>query len=174
MNVMNTLLINRPGAGQRGIALIMGLIFLVVLTLLGMAAMRTTLLEERMANNTRDRDLAFQSAEVALRQAEIVLTGATLPPFAAGTAYTPRIANGTLTTYWQTTHDWAAQSVTTWQPQGVSAAPQYVVEHVADHLGGGGGLGIGALADEGVYRITARGFGSSTNTVVILQAVFQR
>ncbi|MCU0809885.1 MAG: PilX N-terminal domain-containing pilus assembly protein [Thiobacillaceae bacterium] len=163
-------------ARQQGIALIMGLMFLVVLTLLGMAAMRGTILEERMAGNARDRDLAFQSAEAALRAAELEITGATLQPFAAGTARTPRIADGTLNDYWQTTHDWPNQSVAVgWQPEGTNEVPRYVIEELGVTAGGGtGGLGVGALNDEGVYRVTARGVGSSANTVVILQAVYER
>ncbi len=161
---------------QCGMALITGLIFMVVLTLLALAAMRTTTLEERMSGNARDRDMAFQSAEAALRAGELVVTGATLPAFALGTAHTPRIADGTLSTYWQSTHPWATQSVaTTWQPAGTSAAPRYVIEEMNVTAGGGGGsLAIGALQDEGVYRVTARGVGRSADTVVILQAVYQR
>lgn len=165
-----------PGDRQSGVALITGLIFMVVLTLLALAAMRTTTLEERMSSNARDRDLAFQAAEAALRAGEEVLQGATLPTFAAGTAYTPRIAAGTLVTYWQNTHPWATESATTdWQPDGTSAAPAFVIEEMGATAGsGGGGLGIGALNNEGVYRVTARGVGSNPNTVVILQAVFEQ
>lgn len=157
-------------------ALITGLIFLVVLTLIAVAAMRTTMLEERMSGNARDRDLAFQSAEAALRAGEQELEGASLPPFAAGTARTPRIAEGTLSGYWQNTHPWTTQSVVlAWQPAGTSAAPRYVIEEMGIAAGGGGGgLGIGAINDEGVFRVTARGVGSSPNTVVILQAVYQQ
>lgn len=165
-----------PKRRQTGMALITGLIFMVVLTLLALAAMRTTTLEERMSGNARDRDLAFQAAEAALREGEQVLQGATLPTFAVGTSYTPRIAAGTLTTYWQSTHPWTTESVAIdWQPDGTSAAPRFVIEEMgATAGGGGGGLGFGALPDSGVYRVTARGVGSSANTVVILQAVFEQ
>ncbi len=164
-----------PCHRQTGMALITGLIFMVVLTLLALAAMRTTTLEERMSGNARDRDLAFQAAEAALRAGEQVLQGATLPAFALGTAYTPRIAAGTLSTYWQNTHPWATQSVAAWQPAGTSAAPRYVIEEMGAKAGGGSGsLGFGPLNDEGVYRVTARGVGRGANTVVILQAVYQR
>lgn len=164
-----------PRRRQTGMALITGLIFMVVLTLLALAAMRTTTLEERMSGNARDRDLAFQSAEAALRAGEQVVSGATLPAFALGTPLTPRIAAGTLTTYWQNTHPWATQSVAiSWQPAGTSAAPQYVVEDMGATACPGGGIGIGPVPDCGVYRVTARGAGSSANTVVILQAVYQR
>jgi type IV pilus assembly protein PilX len=160
---------------QTGMALITGLIFMVVLTLIAIAAMRTTTLEERMSGNARDRDLAFQSAEVALRAGEQVLEGAALPPFSSGTAYTPRIAQGTLSDYWISTHPWSTQSVAAWQPTGTSAAPRYVIEEMGSAAGGGGGgLGIGPLNDEGVYRVTARGLGSSANTMVILQSVYEQ
>ena len=56
--------------GQDGAALITSLIFLTVLTVLGMSSMGTALLESRMAGNSRDRNLAFQAAELGLRDAE--------------------------------------------------------------------------------------------------------
>lgn len=71
---------------QTGAALITGLIFLVVLSMIGVTAARMSTLEERMSGNTRDRSLAMQAAEMALRDAEsdlrnILLTG-TVPPAA--------------------------------------------------------------------------------------------
>jgi len=50
-------------SAQRGAALIMGLVILFVLTLLGVAAMRTTSLEEKMAGNVQEATRAFQAAE---------------------------------------------------------------------------------------------------------------
>ncbi|WP_024869838.1 pilus assembly PilX family protein [Pseudoxanthomonas suwonensis] len=55
---------------QRGASLIIVLILLLVMTLLGLAVLRGTLLEERMSANMYDRSLAFQQAESALREAE--------------------------------------------------------------------------------------------------------
>ena len=55
---------------QRGAVLLVALIMLLLLTILGAAAMRDTNLQERMAGNMRDHDLAFQAAEAALRFAE--------------------------------------------------------------------------------------------------------
>jgi len=160
---------------QAGLALVTGLIFMVILTLLALSAMRTTMLEERMSGNARDRDLAFQAAEAALRDGEQIIQGAVLPAFVLNTAYTPRIAAGTLSTYWQNTYPWATEAVAAWQPAGTDSAPRYVIEEMGATAGGGGGsLGFGALQDEGVYRVTARGVGRSANSVVILQAVYQR
>ena len=156
-------------------ALITGLIFMVVLTLLALAAMRTTTLEELMARNARDRDLAFQAAEAALRAGEAELTGAVPPAMAVGTARSTRITNGSLREYWINTHPWGSQSIVSWQPAGTSAPPRYVIELMSTGAGtGGGSLALAPLTDQGVYRVTARGIGSSANTVVILQAIYQR
>jgi type IV pilus assembly protein PilX len=57
-------------SSQAGAALVTGLIFLVILTLLGITAMQTSTMEERMSGNARDRNIAFQAAEAALRDAE--------------------------------------------------------------------------------------------------------
>lgn len=52
---------------ERGAVLIVALLFLVMLTLLGVTAMTSTTMEERMAGNSRDAGIAFQAAEAALR-----------------------------------------------------------------------------------------------------------
>jgi len=55
---------------QRGVALLVVLMLLLIMTLLGLASLRGALMEERMAAGTFDRGLMFQAAESALREAE--------------------------------------------------------------------------------------------------------
>ena len=55
---------------QQGAVFITGLVFLVAISLLGVTAIKTSTLEERMAGNLRDRNLALQAAEMGLRYAE--------------------------------------------------------------------------------------------------------
>jgi type IV pilus assembly protein PilX len=64
----------RGARKQRGVALIVALILLVVATLIGLAASRGTMLQERMSGNTYDRSLAFQRSEAALRAAEAAIS----------------------------------------------------------------------------------------------------
>ena len=61
--------VERPH-GQRGIALVVVLLLLLSVTLIGLAAMRGTLMQERMAGNVAARGVAFQATEAALREAE--------------------------------------------------------------------------------------------------------
>ena len=60
---------NRNAARQSGAILIVALVMLVVLTLLGVTAMNTTSLQERIASNTQEQVHAFQAAETGLNQA---------------------------------------------------------------------------------------------------------
>ena len=57
-------------AQQRGAALFVALILLVILTLIGVTAARLQTVEERMAQNDDNYQLAMQSAEAGLRQAK--------------------------------------------------------------------------------------------------------
>lgn len=59
---------------QHGVALVVALVLLVVATLMGLAGIRGTNLQERMSANMYDRSLAFQRAESALRAAERAIT----------------------------------------------------------------------------------------------------
>ena len=56
--------------GQSGAVLIVSLIMLLLMTIIGVTAMQGTVVQERMAGNLRDKDVAFQSAELALRDGE--------------------------------------------------------------------------------------------------------
>lgn len=55
---------------QTGATLIVSLVILAVITILGMASMRASNLELRMAASARDRAVAFQAAESALGRVE--------------------------------------------------------------------------------------------------------
>ena len=55
---------------QKGSALLVSLIMLLLITLVAVGGMQSSILQEKMTGNMRDRDLAFQAAEAALREAE--------------------------------------------------------------------------------------------------------
>ena len=89
----------RPGSHQRGMVLVISLLMLLVLTLIGLAATRSTTLEQRMTINQNDQEVAFEAAEAALRDGESTLSGASSLNFAsnAGGAYT----QGTTPVTWE-------------------------------------------------------------------------
>ena len=54
---------------QQGVALVIALILLVLVTLVGLAAMRGTITQQQMTSDFYDRETSFQSGEAALRAA---------------------------------------------------------------------------------------------------------
>jgi type IV pilus assembly protein PilX len=71
-----------PAAQQRGVVLLVSLLFLIVLTLLGIAASRMVTSEERQSRYLREYNTAFQAAESAMRDARDDIDGlvASTPP----------------------------------------------------------------------------------------------
>jgi type IV pilus assembly protein PilX len=65
------------------VALVVALILLVVLTLVGLAAVRATIMQQKMTANFSDRHIAFQIGEAGLRQAQLVVQGLPTPVTAA-------------------------------------------------------------------------------------------
>ena len=60
---------------QRGVTLVIVLMLLVIVTLLGIGAARIALLGERSTRNERDYQVAWQSAEAALMDAQFDIRG---------------------------------------------------------------------------------------------------
>ena len=58
---------------QQGSALVLSLIILLVMTMIGITALSTSTLEEKMAANDRNQRVAFQTAEAALAEGERVV-----------------------------------------------------------------------------------------------------
>ncbi len=65
---------NAKHGSQDGVALVIALILLVVATLIGIAGISGTALQERMSSNLYDRSLAMQSAESAIRAAQAAIS----------------------------------------------------------------------------------------------------
>lgn len=163
---------------QQGAVLIVSLMLLLVMTLIGVTALQTTTLEEKMAGNLRDRETAFQAAEVALREGEDYLGGVALPEFNdANGLYQP---NRDL---WQTI-DWTDNTkvfVSTAMDDAITAgvlsqAPGYYIEELSTNVAVGDSIktGFEPPPESGNYRITAHGFGGSTAAEVVLQSTFRR
>jgi type IV pilus assembly protein PilX len=139
---------------QKGAALVIGLIILVVLTLIGVQAMRTSIVQERMAGNMRERNVAFQAAEAALR------VGEANGPFSPGNAALadPAAWDGSGSTGSIPSFDAGVAGPPVYQV----GPPQYVR------------VGL-TLPPEFryIYPVTARGMGGQQTSVVVVQSAFE-
>lgn len=194
----------RSGVGhgnrQKGAALVTSLIILLMLTLMGVAAMQTTTLEEKMAGNLRNENLAFQAAEAALRAGEAYLQEFAIGPFVADTSATNLALNPaglyqpTLSSNnerWQQTDIWteAGSRAHAQALAGLAEQPRYIIEDLSSYTRctnagnctnvplprmPGGSVKFGPIPDVGRFRITARGVGGTTDAVVLLQSYYNR
>jgi type IV pilus assembly protein PilX len=71
MNSHQTTHLSGQAHSSRGFALIFVLVMMAIATSVAVIGARTTLMSERTARNDRDRQIAFQAAELALNDAEL-------------------------------------------------------------------------------------------------------
>ena len=176
---------------QKGSVLILSLLILVVLTMIGVSSMSSSSLQERMAGNFRDREIAFQSAEATLAAAEDYVASTINTSNLSGTGLYNQFAGpaphnaftgndaGSIANWWTGTDSLVLGAVTGTAITEVRSQARYTIE-VREQVGedsntdinvGGYGesTGGGKITS---FRITARGTGKSDNTVVILQSSY--
>ncbi|MBT9541197.1 PilX N-terminal domain-containing pilus assembly protein [Thiobacillus sp.] len=164
----------RTHVRQKGVALITGLIFMVVLTLIVLASMRGSILEEKMAGNLRSQNLAFQAAEAGLRAGEQALNSPVDPATGPGYFDVGVVPTGVASTDDWKTFDWTTAATPGLVYPSVDSV-QYVIEKLSLRTGTGGNDDLGYTPQsgnprDGLYRITARATASG-NAPVILQSI---
>lgn len=194
---MNTL---NPLRNQRGSAMFLGLMILVVLTLLGVFASSSGVMQERMSGNFRDSSRAFESAESGTRWIESwisSLNNAAVQPFwcLSGTC----TAADTIWQVGQHPNDMANRDLAWWTANGTefgvnpttgaavtanagvsqapdlsetSSDPQMTIEHVYCKPDSFSGC----FGGTGIhfYRITSRAAGGLANNVAVVESTFAR
>ena len=176
---------------QRGAALIVSLLILLVLTLLGVTAMTTSTQQEKMATNSREYNMAFQAAESALRDGESEVqnnspagysadctgggngNGGLCLPSTNGVAIWSSIGwdSATSRAYGAKTGATALLDIT--------IPPRYIIEKLPPAVlpGQGGGISQGSCygCNPTVqnYRVTAQGSGANGTGRTMLQSVYR-
>lgn len=159
-------------APQRGSALIIALVFLLIMTLIGVSAMQGTTQQEGMAGNARQRNLAFQAAEAAVRFGEqsLEVSG----PDAVTLLVSPN-TDPDPGTFWMD-YDWSGSPLYNGDLGQLSELPRYVIEPpIAMTIVDDTSAALGPIRTVPVtlYRVTARGVGGTADAVVILQTVYR-
>lgn len=183
-------------APARGFSLLVILMMMVALSMLALAGMNSSIVQERMVSNARDRHVALQAAEAAIRDAELDIENN--PDAAIGfrtdcldglcisrsdTAVNPHSAPVWQTIDWATTRAYGSRTGATalLGPDNVALAsqPRYFIENlptlpplVGETAGIGGGWTNAPTSRARAYRITVRASGIRSATVVMLQSVY--
>ena len=138
-----------------------------------------------MAGNMRDKDLAFQAAESALKAGEASLVEMPVTTLTAN--FTGSNADNGTSGYYSTTPTadlseseivkdsfWTTNPVATSTVTGLGngiATPKYIIQKMGVADCPNAAIGSSGCIN---YRITARATGGSTNAVVILESIYSR
>lgn len=179
------------GSGQHGFVLITVMMFLLVMTIIGVSAMDSSTLQERMSANMRDQDISFQAAENALREGEAWIAAQVAVPGVTNADLSGPCAPNCNVAVWELNateinggnfvdpNFWdAAVNVRTGAAvAGTVARPLFVVEYVSFFSEPGGGIDIGqpnSWVGWGVFRVTARANGETATSSSVLQSTYSR
>lgn len=169
-------------AHQRGAILVTSMLLLLVLTIIGVTVMQMSRMQERMAGNSRDVNLAFQAAEGTLRAAEQYIGDQQVRPVTcsgADTGSCPVFTEGTVvgTTANQDETWWDEKGRTYDQEtmDGLRETPTAVVEELG-YVRTDGGVVMGQDPPDGrdFYQVTSRSTGGSGLAEIVLQSTFTR
>ena len=148
---------------EKGSALIVALIMLLLISLIAIAGMEDSILQERMTRNMEDRGIAFENAERALRAGERFLEDPVNSTFSGNALLNPTPPDD-----WGTGTAGNAVSVNLPSDSRAAGDPEYYVGPVqcAD-------MAMGGCPVE-IFRVTARGVGGEQSTEVVLRSNFAR
>jgi type IV pilus assembly protein PilX len=126
--------------GQRGVALLVALVMLVIIGLASVSVMRGALSSDLVANNTRVQTLAHQAAQIGLAYCERLLDDSS-----PGDGSDNNLANWADANVHTVAEEWMASEDSTFTP---GTLPQCMVEQLQDVPGTG----------DKDFVVTARGF----------------
>jgi type IV pilus assembly protein PilX len=166
---------------QRGVVFIVSLIILLIMSMLAIGSIRVTALEERMAGNSSDRNVAFQSAESTVREAELYVEHlVSLGDFDTANGLIGR-TNSEPVYNAQETWTEGANHVVASTNFGSYDRPRYFIKHFTTVTGTEGALNMSGYGDNkgtgdvAIFRVTARGTGISADSAeVIIRSQYGR
>lgn len=142
---------------QRGMALLVSLVFLLLLTLIGLSSMQNATLQEKMAGSVSLRNQSFQGAEAALRVGESAVQLVTFSlPICSGTTQCAPPAESTTVS----AAGLNSTSGVTWIASGQGF---YGVQNIGTTLTA---VNVPSNTSATLYRVTAVGIAGSSRSVV--------
>jgi len=168
-----------PRKNEQGAALIVSLIILVIMTMLGLAAIRGVTQQERMAGNSQSRSVSFQAAEKAMRDIEQTIEATT--PRITQAAGTCAVVSTLMTCGAPTasaTPRWRDSGFTDWTDGtavgtgSLAITPKYFLEYLGNTYSCNPN-DVSAPANCFRYRVTVRvGGGTSGRAQAMLQSIY--
>lgn len=161
---------------QQGAVLVVGLIMVLLMSIIAMASIRGSGLQEAMAGNMRQRMNAFEAADSAMSNAEFVVRQTTFICDSSTKCLRDPLAPSASPFY----NDYAATlligQLTNLGLGNIVAQPVYVIERLSPYQTKDGGAlddsTAGYLSKRLPYRITATGEGGTIEAQALVQSSY--
>ena len=178
----------KPAASQRGVALVVSLLLLMIITILALSLFRSFGTQEKIAGNVREKDRALHAAESAQQYAEwwLVYGNGNLGSVSCPTGVFNGNLDGAQVCNLTPQQAWGVPAVTavpwatywTFLPFGMSvtpgvnganndppyaATPAFYIAYV----------GVAADGVGGAYQIDSFGYGGSTAAVAVVESTYE-
>lgn len=161
---------------QSGAVLIVGLVMVLILSVVVIASSKNTLLQQKMSSNMRDKELAFQAAETALKAGEGFLEAN------SETTLDNIVFDDTAGYYvfdsrrdLKEEDDWKNLSpIETQSLFQVIKNPVYIIEQLPNIKAAGDDVEAGKAVTSRYYRVTAMSKGGTDASVSVLQTMYKK
>jgi type IV pilus assembly protein PilX len=169
---------------QSGVILIVGLVMVLLISIIALAAIKGSGLQEAMIGNLRGRNLAFQAAESALSYSEdkvalapiLACDGEVRSDFKCFVDFD--LSPEESVTYFSDADFNAVKNAPALALTNVDSQPIFVVEGLDTFVDDDSDQSISPAGNNPMrkapYRITSKGVGSTADSSVIVQSVFVR
>ena len=164
---------------QQGATLAIALLMLLILSIMGISAIQSTHLQEKMSSNLMNKSLSFAAAESALTAGEQWILTLSSEPSVSPTCgvsqcvrdvFSNILLNEQPESFWNTQATPYTQTLVD-----ISTPPRYVIEFI-QFIPDDATIGSSTKKSSGVYfyQVTARGTGANNEAVTIIQSTVGR
>ncbi|MCK5829674.1 MAG: pilus assembly protein PilX [Methylococcales bacterium] len=164
---------------ESGVVLVVSLIMLLLVTIIGLSGSQVTSLEEKMANNRKDQNLAFQAAEAALRGGEDNIES--IVALSAFNGTSGLLGKDDAVSDFSSSGTWSASNSKIFDTSSslVTTQPRYFIKYLTTgeittgasiNMGGYGESSAGAAVS--FFTVISRGTGGQDTSQVYLKSYF--
>ena len=163
------------GKKESGAVLILGLSLVLILSIVVISSARTTILQQKMSANLRDKELAFQSAESALKAGETYLKDTLKEDLAGNFSGEKGLflydgdRNLSSESEWVNLDVLEAQTL-----HQVAQKPVYLIEELPEIEVEGNSLSIPRPVTSMHFRITSKSKGGTNSSLSVLQSMYKK
>ena len=160
---------------QSGAVLLMGLVLILILSVLVISSAKTTVLQQKMSANLRDKELAFQAAESGLANGEVYLHEKSAEDLATGFTGSAGLYVYDNDRELKAAKDWnTLETIAVTEHHQIAKGAEYIIEELPEIESMGDSMVVPRPVTSEYYRVTAKSTGGSQSSLSIHQSIYKK